>query len=227
MIRFNLHHPRGTREIDVAIGELVVAGWTGRDTAAVEKHIEELAAIGVARPKTTPCYYRATADRLTTATSVQVIGESTSGEVEFVLVATAEGLCVGVGSDHTDRKVEAYNVTVSKQITPKVIGPDLWRFDEVAAHWDRLVLRSHSTKNGRRRLYQEGAVAAMKSPQDLMRGYLGGPGTLPPGAAMYCGTLVVHGELEYGDAFEVELEDPVLGRSLRHAYTVRTLENIG
>ena len=38
--------------------ELVIAGWTGRDEAALRKHIEELAAIGVKPPKTTPIFYR-------------------------------------------------------------------------------------------------------------------------------------------------------------------------
>jgi len=42
-------------ELDLGrIHSLVVAGWTGRDVAAVEKHIRELEAIGVKRPKSTP-----------------------------------------------------------------------------------------------------------------------------------------------------------------------------
>ena len=34
-----------------AIHRLIIAGWTGQDTAALEKHIRELEAIGVPRPK--------------------------------------------------------------------------------------------------------------------------------------------------------------------------------
>ena len=37
------------RRIDIA--SLVIAGWTGRDKAAVEHPIAELAAIGVRRPR--------------------------------------------------------------------------------------------------------------------------------------------------------------------------------
>ena len=40
----------GTAEID----ELVIAGWTGRDVAALEHHIEELKAIGVQPPSSVP-----------------------------------------------------------------------------------------------------------------------------------------------------------------------------
>ena len=45
----------GTSEtIDVLVKRLVVAGWTGRDQAAVRHHIEELAERGVKAPGTTP-----------------------------------------------------------------------------------------------------------------------------------------------------------------------------
>ena len=38
--------------------QLVIAGWTGRDEAALRKHIKELAEIGVKPPRTTPIFYR-------------------------------------------------------------------------------------------------------------------------------------------------------------------------
>jgi hypothetical protein len=41
---------------------------------------------------------------------------------------------------------------------------------------------------------------------------------------MFCGTQAVIGELGGGEAFEVELHDPVLRRSIRHAYRVASLE---
>jgi len=66
------------------IAELVIAGWTGRDEAALRKHIEELEAIGVKPPKTTPIFYRVAASLLTFADEIQVSGPDTSGEVEFV-----------------------------------------------------------------------------------------------------------------------------------------------
>jgi Protein of unknown function (DUF2848) len=210
-----------TRRIEIA--DLVVAGWTGRDREAVEHHIAELAAIGVKRPRAVPCFYRLGASLLTTAREAQVVGEDSSGEVEFVLLAAPDGLLVGVGSDHTDRKVEAYGVTVSKQMCPKPIGRELWRFAEVEAHWDRLVLRSHVTRSGKRRPYQEGAVSAMLAPRDLLARFAGPGAELAPGTAMFCGTLPVHGEIGGGEHFEIELHDPVKKRSLKHAYGTRSL----
>jgi len=209
------------RRIDIT--NLVIAGWTGRDKAAVEHHIAELAAIGVKRPRAVPCFYRLGANLLTTAREVEVVGEHSSGEVELVLVSAPDGLYVGVGSDHTDRKVEAYGVTVSKQMCPKPIGAELWPFSEVERHWDRLVLRSHATRKGKRRLYQEGAVSGMLAPRDLLRRYADSGGKLSPGTAMFCGTLAVRGEIGGGERFEIELHDAVKNRSLSHEYAIRSL----
>src|SRR5262245_35693316 len=205
----------------IEITQLVIAGWTGRDKASVEKHIAELEAIGVKRPRAVPVFYGVAASLLTTAREVEVVGDHSSGEVEFVLVSAPDALYVGVGSDHTDRKVEAYGITVSKQMCPKPIGAELWPLAELEAHWDRLVLRSHVTRNGARRLYQEGAVSHMLSPRDLLaRRPAGG---LPPGTAMFCGTLVVRGEIGGGERFEIELHDTAKNRSLQHEYAVREL----
>jgi hypothetical protein len=209
------------RRIDVT--QLVIAGWTGRDKASVEKHIAELAAIGVKRPRAVPMFYRIAASLLTTAREVEVVGENSSGEVEFVLVSATDALYVGVGSDHTDRKVEAYGVTVSKQMCPKPLGSELWPFADLDAHWDRLVLRSHVTRGGRRLLYQEGEVSHMLAPRDLLARFSGSTGILAPGIAMFCGTLAVRGKIDGGERFEIELHDPVRNRSLRHEYAVRVL----
>src|SRR5215470_20332233 len=59
------------RRYDAAIEQAVIAGWTGRDQAAVEKHIAELAVLGVKRPATTPIFYRVAASRLTTDDSIE------------------------------------------------------------------------------------------------------------------------------------------------------------
>ncbi|HVQ61034.1 MAG TPA: DUF2848 domain-containing protein [Burkholderiales bacterium] len=206
----------------IEIAQLVIAGWTGRDKASVEKHIAELAAIGVKRPRAVPVFYRVAASLLTTAREVEVVGSDSSGEVEFVLVSAPEGLYVGVGSDHTDRKVEAYGVTVSKQMCPKPLGHGLWLFSELDAHWDRLVLRSHVVRRGKRQLYQEGEVSRMLAPRDLLERFSGST-FLAPGTAMFCGTLAVRGEIGGGERFEIELHDPVSDQSLRHEYAVREL----
>jgi hypothetical protein len=194
--------------------ELVIAGWTGRDEAALKKHIRELEEIGVKPPKTTPIFYRVAASLFTHAGEIQVSGPDTSGEVEFVLMQKPDGLWVTTGSDHTDRKAETIGVTLSKQLCEKVTCPQAWKYDEVKPHWEKLVLRSWADGE----LYQEGSVAAMRSPEDLLSRY-----PLKPGWAMYCGTLAAHGGIRPAKRFRMELEDPVLKRKLGHEYAIKVL----
>jgi len=196
------------------IDQLVIAGWTGRDEAALRSHIRELEEIGVKPPKTTPIFYRVAADLLTQATAIQVSGAETSGEVEFVLLAKPDGLWVTVGSDHTDRKAETIGVSLSKQLCAKPIARDAWRYDEVKDHWERLVLRSWADGE----LYQEGPVTAMRSPEDLLSRY-----PLKPGWAMFCGTLAAKGGIRPATVFRMELEDPVRSRRLAHEYRITVL----
>ena len=208
------------------IRHLVIAGWTGRDAAAVEKHIRELEALGVKRPQTTPIFYRVAASLLTTGDIIEVLGEHSSGEVECVAYGLADGVRIGLGSDHTDRKAEAIGVSLSKQLCAKPVSREVWRFDDVAGHWDALVLRSYVGVDGERRLYQEGSVAAMRPLPELFRLYNDREG-LSPGTAMFCGTLAVHGGIAPAATFEMELHDPVLDRKITHSYRVQTLPDRG
>ena len=226
ILSLTLQDKSSTRTSEVAIDRAVVAGWTGRDPAAVEKHIRELEALGVKRPATTPIFYRVAAARLTTSDTIEAVGEGSGGEVEFVLLQHQGRLWVGTGSDHTDREVEKYGVTVSKQMCEKPIAPRFWAYEEVAPHWDRLMLRAHVVEGGKRALYQEGAVTAMMDPAALIARHLGS-GRLPEGTLMFGGTLAAHGGVRATSEFAFEIEDPVLGRKIAHAYRVRTLPILG
>jgi hypothetical protein len=222
---------------EVGIDDVIVAGWTGRDSAAVEKHIRELEALGVKRPAITPIFYRVSAVRVTTTTEIDAVGTHSGGEVEFVLLQHDGRMWVGVGSDHTDRQVETYGVTVSKQMCDKPVAPVFWAFDEIAPHWDQLKLRAYVMENGERKIYQEGTVAAMLAPLDLIRRcprpFLpreqgrNGSGQLPENTLMFCGTLAARGGVRPTEWFEFEIEDPVLRRSITHAYSVRILPLLG
>jgi hypothetical protein len=49
----------------------------------------------------------------------------------------------------------------------------------------------------------------------------------PPGAAMLCGTLSAIGGVRPAANFSMTLRDPVLGRSMSHAYRVASLPITG
>lgn len=204
------------------IDTLIVAGWTGRDTAALTHHIEELAALGVPRPSSVPVFYRTSVNGLTQTERLEVLGPDSSGEVEPVLFGLDDGVWLGIGSDHTDRKAETMGIALSKQLCGKVVGTTLWPLAEIADHWDRLVIRSYATIDGKRVLYQEGRLASMRTPQDLMSLYDSST-RLKPGTAMFCGTVGAIGGIRPASRFEMELEDPVLSLKMAHAYDVVAL----
>ncbi len=210
------------KTVTATFDTLIVAGWTGRDTAALEHHIEELAALGVPRPSSVPVFYRNSVGNLTQTTRLDVLGPDTSGEVEPVLFSLEDGMWLGVGSDHTDRKAETMGIALSKQLCGKVIGTKLWPLADVVDHWDRLIIRSYATIDGARVLYQEGPLSGMRTPADLLQRYNGST-ALKAGAVMFCGTVGAKGGIRPATRFEMEIEDPVRGRTLSHAYDVVAL----
>ena len=85
-LSFSFSTKAGVAVRQVTVLKAVIAGWTARDVAAMEKHIKELEEIGVKRPASTPIYYRVSAARVNCADAIQAAGGESSGEVEFVLV---------------------------------------------------------------------------------------------------------------------------------------------
>ena len=202
------------------INNLVIAGWTGRDRDAMEKHMAELEEIGIQLPSSAPCFYRVSTQQLTSENSIQVIGNESSGEVEFFVLSLEGKLWIGIGSDHTDREVESYDVAVSKQMCAKPVGPLLWRYADIADHWDALQLYSTVTIDGKAVPYQEGSVANMLPPERLMELYTGSVNGLASGTLMFCGTLAVIGGIRAATRFEAALIDPVRNRALKLAYDI-------
>jgi hypothetical protein len=209
-----------TVPVDVgAVRTLIIAGWTGRDPEHVERHIRELEAIGVRRPARTPEFYRVSPSLLSSSDTITAPPTST-GEVEFVLLNANGALHVTVGSDHTDRELERQDITAAKEACGKPVASTAWRYDDVANHWDQLEIRSFVEVDGHRRLHQEGRVAAMLAPPNLIARYEADVGPFTPGTAIFGGTLAALGPMEAAVVFEIELTDPVLQRTLRHSYRV-------
>lgn len=204
---------------DVAITHAVIAGWTGRNRADIDHHIEELAALGIPRPKRVPIYFRMAAARATTASMIEVLTTKSSGEVEFVMVQTGGKLWIGVGSDHTDRDVETYGITVSKHMCDHPVSSTFWSYDSIKDHWDKLILRAFIMENGKRVMYQEGSVASMLPPLQIIEKYTEGKG-LQEGTLMFGGTFAAIGGVRPADKFEFELEDPVNNRKLSGGYDI-------
>ena len=213
----------GQERVTVSVTRLIVAGWAGRDKDAVAKHIEEFKSLGVPPPTRTPTYMNLSPGIVSTAGLMEVVGPDSSGEVECVVFKTRGRMLIGVGSDHTDRNFEKYGIPASKQMCDKIIAPVVWEYPEVKDHMDRIVLRSWMTKAGDTRLYQEGGLDLNLDIGELMEGMPEDEGFSPDDFCMFCGTFPAIGGIVCGERFGVEMEDPVLGRTIRHSYGIRVL----
>ncbi|MBT3360171.1 MAG: DUF2848 family protein [Rhodospirillales bacterium] len=225
-MKFRVHENGQINEVEVAVREVIIAGMTGRDVEAVQKHIDELAELGVDPPSTIPIYYRVSAGLLTQAQRIEVVGSDSSGEVEAVLIGTNEGMLVAVGSDHTDRKVEADSIAISKQMCPKPISVDVWRYADVVDGWDGIQLVSDKIDGGEWTPYQRGSMGKVRKPEDLIGGFFNGLSELPAGVVMYTGTIETLVEIGGADQFAMALVDPKNGRTLSYVYDAAILPNV-
>lgn len=217
----------GTTPLAWTFDSLICGGYSGRNQEAVNRHVEELRAHGLEAPRQTPRFFQIATHQARTEDTVEVLTRHTSGEVEFVLLCAAgEPRWVTVGSDHTDREMERHSIAASKQMYPKILAPSVWPLAEVLPHWDALILRSWVSIDGIRQPYQEDTLQAMLTPADLLAAAARAhKASVWQHAVVFSGTLAtLSGELQYGEHFEIELLDPVLGRRLHHRYAVQLLD---
>ncbi len=216
-----------SEEILFYVKRMINAGYTGRNQEAVRKHIKELVKEGISAPESMP-----TADEVITKLiyfdeEIEVIGDKTSGEAEFVLLCSGKNIYVGVGSDHTDRELEAVSIIKSKQVCPNILSKRVWNYEDVEQDWDQMILRSWvKDEGGQKLVYQEAPLSIMMSPQDLMDFVKAkmGDKTLE-GVIIYSGTIpVVVEQTFYSSYFETELYNPISGKSLRSAYRIKKLD---
>jgi Protein of unknown function (DUF2848) len=148
-----------------------------------------------------------------------VLRDHPSGEVECVAYSFEDGIFVGLGSDHTDRKAETISVYLSKPMCTKPVSQRSsdWRT------WRHIGMRRAAIYvdiSGKRRLYQEDSVSAMRPLNELFRLY-SKLERLPVDTAMFCGTLAVHGGVTPAETFD-EVGRSGAARRIRHSYRVKT-----
>lgn len=204
--------------VEMTVDHLYVAGWTGRNIEAVDHHIAELGALGIAPPSQVPLYYRVSNALLTQDKTIEVLGDGTSGEVEPLLIQKGGDIWIGLASDHTDRQLEAHSVAASKQICFKPVAREVWKYDEVKEHLDALILRCLIQEGGEWVTYQEGSLANIRPLGDLIRA-----SGFADNAAMLCGTLSAIGGVRPATQYRMELEDPIRNRRIAMEYSVSSL----
>lgn len=215
-----------SEKLTFEVRKMLNLGRTSRDPRDTLKHLEELQRAGIKVSKEIPSYNPKVRDRITTGNKIEVLPNSkTSGEVEYVLLfSDNNNFYVTVGSDHTDRELEKYNVVLSKQMCLNVVAPKIWRYEDVKEHWDDLIMRAWVKTNGQRQLYQEGRLVKILRPEELIEKVrLRVTGDLK-GSVIYSGTFpIIGGELCFSPYFEIELIDEHRGRYINYIYNVEPI----
>lgn len=220
MLEFTLP---GGDVVTVPVGRVVIGGWTGRDQGHVKRYVEGLVRDkGFQMPSRLPCYYEVTPSLLTQAAEIDVLGGSTSGEVEVILIGIDGASYVGLGSDHTDRSVAPSSIARAKQLCPKPVARDVWRLEEVADHWDDLLLTAEIPDGDGHAVYQQGRLSELLPLADLL-GAMTERSRAGAGCVFFCGTVPAIGGIRPASAFRMRLEDPISGRRIAHKYAINAI----
>lgn len=191
----------------------IIAGYTGRDRAMVQKHIDELAHEGIAPPPEVPMWYEMPLEILATGATIAVPSAQTSGEVEPVLIGDGDALYLGIGSDHTDRGLERDDIARSKRVCPKPLGARVLRIAAPGPALDALTLASRIDDEP----YQQGTFAQITSLATLLDGFRARNAARR--FVLFCGTvpLLTHG-FRFGRRFDAQIGGGALREPLTLSY---------
>lgn len=200
------------------------AGYTGRDQQSVQAHIAELAEQGIGAPGTVPTLFSVPSYMNLQTDSVQVGHPRTSGEVEWALIHGGDEHpdLLTVASDHTDRVLEAHDMTSAKQIAPNVLADRAWRLEDLSSDLDDIVMRSRVRHDGRWTLLQEGTIGDLISPLEWKE-RLTESGRLQSGVVILGGTLpMIEPDHQFADRWEVSLQRPN-GDTISRSYDIHRM----
>jgi hypothetical protein len=189
------------------------------DAGQAVAHQNEVADVGVriAFDRPAPRVYPMAVSSITTDDCIGVHHERTSGEAELVLVVDDGELYLGIGSDHTDRDLEALSILWSKQYSPSVLGRDVWRWRDVEEDWNQLVLESDVDG----RPYQSSKAAVFRKPTDILSALSERVQALPSSYVVYCGTYTtLENTIAFGGHWDVRLVNRRTDDRLAFGYDV-------
>jgi hypothetical protein len=211
------------QSLPVAVRRVLIAGFTGRDSAGVQAHVDELRELGVPVPDAVPILIPLPANLLTTADHIDVTGGFTSGEVEAVIVVHRGRRYLTVGSDHTDRELEQRSIAGSKAACPKIVANTLIPLDEVPDP-DAVELTSRADGEA----YQTGTLAEILPLAEIEKLLYREGIVLTDGDVLFTGSLpVTGGALRHADTFSARLRDPASGATVELRYEVQRLTHAG
>lgn len=210
---------------EIEIKKAFCIGYSGRDKEKTYEHIRELAEIGIPEPKEVPNVYPVSVNNVVQSETMEVVGKETSGEAEIVIIfgETEQDVYITVGSDHTDRELEAVDINKSKQVCAKPFAKKAWRLDDVINHWDELILSSEIRLEGEWISYQKDRLTAILPFEEIIQYIekIEGPRT---NSIYFSGTVPLLKGFLYGDAFKMTFEDPERNDVITAKYGINNIE---
>lgn len=231
LLALTVRHADGrTEDVEVPVQRVANCGMATRSPSEdrIDRMFEELATIGVTRPETLPMIAPKPPHLQTTDTEIVVNSTTTGGELEFVLLPTADQTYVGVGVDHKDDWLTDRNLHRANSSCPSVLAEEVWLLDEVRDQWDELELSCWTGTGSQRELYQRTTLDAFLRPDDLLASVESKMTQPLVGTAVWSGTVGTdedghvdaRPEITYGEFYAMQLYDPALNRRLSHQYDV-------
>ena len=200
---FTVQGKNGEKPLELNYERVFAIGYAGRNIEKTMEHIKELEReLGVPAPKKIPTIFQCGNYVLTQEKKLAFVGEKTCGEVEYVIVIKDKTIYIGLGSDHTDRELEAASVPKAKQICAKPICDTVWE-----------------TLDGMEVLYQEGTLADILPVETILKELDERVGGID-NCVIFSGTVPVKNGFRFGSKFRYEMEDKKLNRKLSSEYEV-------
>lgn len=219
---FKIVTKNGESVISADIKNLMVVGFSGKDVEKTMEHIHELEKEGVKCPSEVPVPYQCDPQIVTRKEVIDVIGPKTSGEAEYLILCHEGKFYIGIGSDHTDREMEAVSIHKSKQVCLKPCSMEFWDYEEVKDHLPQLRLISTQVVDGKEIDYQNG-VAGDLLPFDVIIEKVQKEVPLED-CLIYTGTVPLLNGFRFGEQFSARLVDDQLGRELSLTYKIHVID---
>lgn len=223
-VKFKVEHSdKSIENLSLEIKRILIVGYSGSNTKKIMEHIEELEKeLGVPAPKRIPTIFECSKENLTFDSQVSFVGDMTSGEAEFLIVKHNGEIYIGIGSDHTDRKLESVSVLKSKQVCPKPFSTKLWLYKDVKNNWNNLKLESYQVIENQEVLYQKGTLAEILSVEKIIDELEKRVGSIE-NSIIFSGTVPLVSGFKYGEIFKGKLIDEEKNRSLELEYSINVI----
>ncbi len=218
-LKFKVHNTE--EDLKFIPRKLFCLSYAGRTKEDRQAHAQDVSQNGENIEEPSLDFSPVSSILITQNEEIEVMGEFTAGEVEFIIFISGGKTYITVGSDHADRRLEMLQSDLAKQVCAKPIASHAWKYEDISTNWDLLELKSETYNNGKWNLSQESSVTALLHPDDIIKEIKERGLPLDDGCIYYCGTVSLEGgKFWYGSKYRVNLSMPNSDMDITHEYNI-------